>query len=481
MDISGLKELKFNMARIKKNYFLIPIFEIITVFLLLFLFVPKTPAMTLQQERELGEKVLQEVKRIWPVVQEPSVNEYANRIGKRILQGIEPQPFDYRFYVLNTPDVNAFAVPGGYVFINSGLILLVENEDELAGVICHEIGHVVARHIAKRSEQGQKLTLASLGAILAGIFMGGQAAAALITTTVAANQTAMLKYSREDEAEADYLGLKFMMRAGYDPHDMLTMLKKFRRITGPAGSDPPAYLLTHPAIEERIAALEIEMTRYPQEKATSSPSGHLSRIQTKLVVEERDIAGSVTYFENYLKRKPNDPEAYFGLGLAQKRMGVLDRAIENFSKAASLAPEDGEIHRELGTAYLLKANLPEAQKNLEHARTLSPSDGVTYFYLGRVYAEQKLPDEALRSFLRAKELKCNLPELDYHLGMAYGAKGMLGQAYQNLGYYYKSLGDPKTALSHFNKALPYFSEYTPERQAIQKEIEDLSPKKKETR
>ena len=469
------------MARIKKDCFRAYLFKIITVFLLFFSFVPESPAMTIQQEREIGEKVLQEVKKLWSVVQDPSVNEYVNRIGKRVMQGIEPQPFDYRFYVLNTPDVNAFAVPGGYVFINSGLILLVENEDELAGVICHEIGHVVARHIAKRSEKGQALSLASLGAILAGILMGGQAAAAIITTTVAANQTAMLKYSREDEAEADYLGLKFMTRAGYDPHSMLTMLKKFRRMTGPAASDPPAYLLTHPAIEERIAALEIEMTHYPQEKELSNPAGNLSRIQTKLIGEEKDTARSATYFENYLKRKPDDPEAFFGLGLVQKRMGALDRAIESFSKAASLAPEDGEIYRELGTTYLLKANLPEAQKNLERARALSPSDAVTYFYLGRAYAEQKLVDEALSSFLRAKELNRNLPELDYHLGMAYGAKGMLGQAYQSLGYYYKSRGDPKTALTHFNKALPYFAEYTPERQAIQKEIEDLSPKKKETR
>jgi predicted Zn-dependent protease len=469
------------MARIKKDCLPTFILKIITVFLLFLFFVPETPAMTLQQERELGEKVLQEVKRIWALVQDPSVNEYVNRVGKRILQGVEPQPFDYRFYVLNTPDVNAFAVPGGYVFINSGLILLVEKEDELAGVMSHEIGHVVARHIAKQSEKGQKLSLASLGAILAGILVGGQAAGAIATTTIAANQTAMLKYSRDAEEEADYLGLKFMMRAGYDPHGMITMLKKFRRITGPASGDPPAYLLTHPAIEERTAELEIEMTRSPQEKVVSNPAGNLPRIQTKLVVEEKDIARSVTYFENCLNRKPDDPEAFLGLGLAQKRMGALDRAIENFSKAASLAPEDGEIYRELGTAYLLKANLPEAQKNLERARALSPSDGVTYFYLGRVYAEQKLADEALRSFLQAKELNRNLPEIDYHLGMAYGAKGMLGQAYQSLGFFYKSMGDPKTALIHFNKALPYFSEYTPERQAIQREIEDLSSKKKGTR
>jgi len=437
--------------------------------------------MTIEEERELGQQVLRQVQRQWQFVQDPIVNNYVNRMGKRILQALPPQPFEYRFFVLNTQDVNAFAVPGGLVFINSGLILLVENEDELASVICHEIGHVVGRHIAKRSEQGQNISLVTLGAILAGLLLGGPAAGAILTTSMAAGQTAMLKYSRDDESDADYRGLKFMMEAGYDTRCMVTMLKKLRRVSGPASSDPPAYLLTHPAIEERTAELEIQMARYPQEKVVHDPAGNLARIQTKLIAEEKDVARSVTYFENSLKRRPDDPEAFFGLGLAQKRMGTLDRAIENFSKAASLLPEDGEIYRELGAAYLLKANLPEAQKSLERARSLSPSDALTYFYLGRLYLEQKLAEEALQSLLRARDLDLRLPEIFYHLGMAYGAKNMLGPAYENFGFYYRLIGDPKTALAHFQKALPYFSEDSPERQVIEKEIQALTvpPGKKE--
>ena len=469
------------MTWIKKSPSQIIIFVIIAVFSVCLLLPPNTPALTIQEERELGEKIFQEVKKRWPLVQEPSANEYINGIGRRIIQSLGPQPFDYQFYIINSPDVNAFAVPGGKVFLNSGLILLVENEDELAGVTSHEIAHVVARHIAKRGEKTQKISLAALGAILAGIFLGGQAAGAIATTSVAASETALLKYSREDEEEADYLGLKFMNQAGYARWGMITMLKKLRRIQGPAYSDPPAYLLTHPAIEERAAELEIQMARFPQEKESHKLTGNLKRIQTKLIVEEKDIARSVNYFANWVKRSPEEPEAFFGLGLAQKRIGGLDRAIESFEKACSLAPQDGEILRELGIAYLLKANLPEARKSLESARSLSPQDSLIYFYLGRVYAEQKLADEAMQALLRARELNPNLSEIYYHLGMAYGMKNMLGPAYQNFGYYYKSLGDPKTALIHFQKALPYFSAQSSERQAIQKEIEDLTPKKKELR
>ncbi len=437
--------------------------------------------MTIQEERELGEKVLQEVRKVWPMVEDPAPRKYIARIGKRILATLETQPFEYDFYVLNTPEINAFAVPGGKVFFNSGLIQMVESEDELAGVMAHEIGHVVARHIARQSEQGMKLGLAALGAMLAGIFLGPQAAAALGVTAQAASATVMLKYSREHEEEADYLGLKFMERAGYDPRAMATMLKKIRRVSGPASSDPPAYLLTHPAVEQRMGNMEIQMMNYSQTGEKRPPEGNLRRIQTKLVADERDVTRSVVYFENCKKRRPNDPECLFGLGLSQRKMGALDRSIESLSQAASLAPQDGEILRELAAAYFLKANFAEAQKYAEQARSLSPSDAKAHFYLGRVYQEQKRVDDALQAFLTANRLDPTFVENYYHMAMAYGAKNMLGLAYRSLGTYYRLRGDTKTALVQFQKALPFFNHAPQEKAAIEKEIQELTPKKKDSR
>ncbi len=433
--------------------------------------------MTIQEERELGEKVLQEVVKIWPMVQDPAPKEYVTRIGKRVLATMETQPFDYEFYVLNSTEINAFAVPGGKVFINSGLITTVENEDELAGVMAHEIGHVVARHVARQSEQGTKLALATLGALLAGILLGPQAAAAIGITGQAAATTAMLKYSRENEEEADYLGMKFMERAGYDPKAMVTMMKKLRRASGPAGSSPPAYLLTHPAVEQRMGNLEVQMMNLPSVERNRLPEGNMKRIQTKLVAEEKDAARSVAFFENCQKRQPDDAECFLGLGLGQRRMGALDRSVESLSKAASLSPQDPEILRELGAAYFLSGNLPEAQKYMEQASSLSPADAKAQFYLGRVYLEQKKVDEALQALLKANKLQPEWGENYYHLGMAYGAKGMLGPAYRSLGYYYKLTGDRKTALAQFQRALPYFTDPSSERAGLQKEIQELTPKK----
>jgi predicted Zn-dependent protease len=466
------------MRQIQKTPFRKWICILLSIFLG-FLWIPvSAKAMTHEEERQLGDKVLQQVLRIWPLVQDPSVKSYVDRVGKKILRTLGPQPFTYEFYVLNTPDINAFAVPGGKVFLNSGLIQMVDTEDELAAVIAHEMGHVVARHVDKQSQKGMKLSLATLGAILAGIALGPQAAGALATTSLAAGQTAMLKYSRENEEEADYLGLKFMEKAGYDPQAMITVLKKIRLVTGPAGSDPPAYLMTHPALEQRMSNLEVEMAHEPMDIQKGQKVGNLRRIQTQLIADEKDTTRSVSYFEDCVQRQPENPECYFGLGLTQEKMGGLNRAGENLTKAASLSPKDGEIYRELGIVYFLKADFQKAIENLERARSLSPSDGKTYFYLGRVYLEQKNFDGAIQALQRAKELAPSLPNLHYQLGMAYGGKGLLGPAYLNFGTYYSSLGDTKTALIHFRKALSYFANPGPERRFILAEIQKIESEKK---
>jgi len=413
------------------------------------------------------------VKKRWPLSEDNSINTYATRVGRRILQAVGPQPFEYQFFVLNSPEINAFAVPGGKVFLNSGLILLVDREDELASVVAHEIGHVTARHISKRSEKATSLSLATLGALLLSIFLGGKAASAVATTTMAAGQTVMLKYSREDEDEADRLGLKYLEQAGYDRRAMISMFKKLRRTYGPASSDPPGYLMSHPAAEDRAENIELQIYKSPEQMKPLPPVGNLKRVQTKLRLEDKDSAGVVTYFENWVKRQPNEADAYFGLGLAQRQMGALGRAVESFNQALSLAPTDGEILRELGLTLFLQGNFSESQKYLEEASRAFPNDGMIYLNLGRVYFEEKAYQLSVSSFLRAKELLPHLPEIYYHLGRAYGAIDQLGPAYQNFGQYYKFLGDGRIAIGHFQKALTYYDETAPERRVIQREINDL--------
>ena len=172
--------------------------------------------LSLEEERKLGQLFIMEIKKRKLLTRDPYIQQYIEDIGQRIVTQIGPQPFRYNFYVLNDPNINAFAAPAGHIFVYSGLINLLDNESELVGVLSHEIGHVTARHIAQQIEKASKLSLPTLAAIMAGVMVagGGEATEAIIAGTIAGETSLMLKFSREDEEEADRLGFCVLVGKG---------------------------------------------------------------------------------------------------------------------------------------------------------------------------------------------------------------------------------------------------------------------------
>jgi predicted Zn-dependent protease len=159
---------------------------------------------TVEQEEKLGRKFNNELQKHLELIKDPSIQKYIDGIGDNIISQLDYKPFDFNFYIYNASDPNAFAIPAGYIYISTGLITLAENESELAGVLSHEIAHVTARHIAEKIEKDKKLSLGTLVAILAGMFLGGsdKAASAVGAFSIATAQTLSLKYTRENEEEA---------------------------------------------------------------------------------------------------------------------------------------------------------------------------------------------------------------------------------------------------------------------------------------
>src|SRR5262249_23365728 len=171
-------------------------------------------------EAELGRRFLLEARSQLPLIEDPAVTEYVERVGRRLVGVLGPQQFDYRFYVVQSPELNAFAVPGGYVFVFSGLLARAANDDELAGVLAHAVGHVSGHHLVRQQSEGQVWNYAALlGVLLSAVHP------VLAAGAVAAAETAQLKYSREFEQEADYLGLRYATQAGYDPHALGSFFK----------------------------------------------------------------------------------------------------------------------------------------------------------------------------------------------------------------------------------------------------------------
>ncbi len=216
-------------------------------------------AISTQREIELGTDFSHQVNAQLPIVNDPEIVRYINVLGDSIARVADDRNLDWRFFIVDSPEVNAFAIPGGFVYVNRGLIERTTQMNQLAGVLGHEIGHVVNRHSVKQMQTGQRMNLGMmLGCILTPICTnGGDVAVGM------AGQGIMASFSRGDEAESDQAGIEYTMRAGIDPRgipDMFQILIKERNERPSGGLD--AWFRTHPMEEDRVAATQATIAKF---------------------------------------------------------------------------------------------------------------------------------------------------------------------------------------------------------------------------
>ena len=203
-------------------------------------------SISLDQEWQLGQQMAAQVERSIQLVRDPQALAYVRMVGERIhaVTPLANRPFD--FEIVNDPSVNAFSVPGGHVYINSGLIAQADKVDELAAVLAHEISHNVARHVVKQIEQQQEIS--AIGSILLG--QNPNALSQIVAQVVAGG--VMARFSRADEKQADDMGLDFMTRAGYDPHGMLEFFQKLLAMDQGGNTSVARFFQDHPGTQDRI-------------------------------------------------------------------------------------------------------------------------------------------------------------------------------------------------------------------------------------
>jgi predicted Zn-dependent protease len=434
-------------------------------------------AFTIDDEVKLGKEFYEKLEKGQALVRNEKINIYITNLGHKILAQSQKAPFDFRFSVIKSSAINAFATPGGYVYVNRGLINIVENESELAGILAHEIAHVNARHIANIIEKSQKIGIASLAAILAGAFLGGggDLTAAVTSFSLATATTLNLKYSREHEEEADRLGLNYLVSAGYDGTAMLDFLKTMRRYEFYSNSIP-SYFLTHPGTDERIRYLDAAIQTTYSKKGKVSIIGNLGRIQTILMFGERNLEVSLNYFQNELKKDPGDVDALYGLAVTRERLGRTSESLVTFQKAVRLSPDDTDILRDFGIFYYNLGQPSEAIKFLQKAST-AENDAETLLYLGRSYEAVGNYETALTVYKKLERQKNNDADIYYNIAMAYGKTNNPGDSHFNFGIYFKKKKKTDSALFHFKAALKYFPEGSDKLREIEQEIKTLTPKK----
>ncbi|WP_197460526.1 M48 family metallopeptidase [Thermodesulfatator autotrophicus] len=387
------------------------------------------------------------------LVEDPEVINYVAQVGRRIIAHIGPHYFPFRFYVIKDPSLNAFALPGGYIFVNTGLLEEIDREDELAGVIAHELAHVQARHLAKRIEKLTRLNLATAAVTIVGLLLGGgQAGQAIAVTSSALATTKALAYSRADEEEADRLGFEYLTAAGYDPKGFIDVFNKILRHRWLLSENIPSYLLTHPGTAERITYLE-SMIDYYKPKVTYKPDPFkLRRIQVRVKVLTHDAGDLVLRYQQELQKSSDDPMLHYGLALSLAKLRRFKEAINELTKVIQMLPEEDDFKLDLAEVYFQAGQYNEAMAILEKYVKRYPYRKGAKFLLARCYQETKDYQKALTIFKELEKDFNEYPEFHYYFGQLYSALSKSGLAHYEFSWYFRLKGDKKVALYHLRQA-----------------------------
>ena len=321
-----------------------------------------------QQESEIGEQVMVSIRRSAPRITDPLVFDYLTAITYQLVPSAPLQERDLTLALIDSPAINAFAVPGGIVGVNGGLFLNATTEQQFASVLAHELAHLSQRHFARRLEQQETSAPLTIAGMIAGIVLSAVTQSDLGIAAIAGTQALavqnMLAYSRAHEQEADRVGLDILASAGMDPDGMPEMFEIMMRQNRLQGNRPPEYLSTHPLTQSRVADTRNRAEQYPERVVRDSKEFHLirSRLQVRYAASA-DVA--VETFEAYLDRdetKRNEAIRY-GLAVAYQENNQPEKAIELLKDLLNQNP--GRI-----TFQVTLADVLIDQKRAQEARTL---------------------------------------------------------------------------------------------------------------
>jgi predicted Zn-dependent protease len=428
-------------------------------------------AVGTSDEGELGRRFFLEARAELPLIEDPAVAAYVDGIGRRLVRTLGAQAFDYHFYVVQHPALNAFAVPGGYIFVFSGLLARAGTDDELAGVLAHEIGHVAGHHIVRQQTQGQAWSYAALlGALLSAVnpVLGAGA--------IAAAQTAQLRFSREFEQEADYFGLRYASEAGFDPHALGAFFKQLLAEQRLNPSGVPPYMLTHPLTENRVANVETMITAEKLRTPPGRPaaSAELSEVQavSRAIAEPADVV--IAHYRRLAEEKPDDAGRQFLLGRVYQTIGQLEAARGALERSRELGGPGERVDRPLGGVYVALKQPDKARETLDRYLAKHPEDAWARLELGKALADSD-PRAALTEFQRALRLDPDLDEAHRLAGLALGRQGDQADGFYHLALASRLRGELEQALSHFQRTDELLPDGSPRELEVKKAIEELVP------
>ena len=438
------------------------------------------------EETRISREFRREAKKQFKFINQPEVERYVDRIGRRILAATGPLSYDYRFFVVEEDQLNAFAVPGGSIYLFTGLIERAKSTDELAGVLGHEIVHIKGHHMARSSGPDAISVLSLLASVMLARSGSGAQAAGVVGQAVAATRQAA--YSRQLEMESDTLGTRYMAAAGFDPRGTLAFLKTMDQERQLNPIDVPAYILSHPLTPERLANAELVVKSLaPKDrdlffasstKPQQEDNEDLKKVQILIRLERSNRKTVVAEYEKLVEKDPDNPALLHLLGFAQFQLGLLAPAQKNYEKSWRLRPDHVGLLREIGRLSSQTGDYESAHKAFNRAITLEPNEPLNYYYLGEFL--EKIGDlrNAAGAYLNAQNLAPVWDKPVYRLGQVYGKLDRLADGYYYLGRANLLQDEDERAIADFERALKIVGDSSPRGQVIKEELKTLRDRKR---
>jgi predicted Zn-dependent protease len=408
-----------------------------------------------QQERQIGQQSLQQLRNSKQLLDDAEVDEYLNQIGSRLAERSSEPALEFDFFAVNDYGVNAFAMPGGFIGVNAGLLLTTQSESELASVLSHEISHVTQHHLARMiaGQQGDSVaTIAALALAILAARGNAQVTEAAVVGAQAGLVQRQLDFTRQNEEEADRIGLQLLQKSGFSVHAMPEFLERLRKATRLLDNNAPNYLRTHPITSERVAEIEDRVQNQPYQLIPDSLDFQL--VRAKLIVAQKTAPEAIAYFDDALNgRKFGNPIVQrYGLvsallrnnqaKLAARELVALRKQAKHNALIETLA---GQVKRAVGNDAAALAFYRSAVQNFPQHRAL------IYDYAD-LLLQTRQPDVALK--LLNDEVSRHPSDIRlYELqARAFGMQGKYLEQHQAQAYSYTWQGNIHAAIEQLELA-----------------------------
>ncbi len=408
---------------------------------------PSDSVLSREKEAQIGRSIYNSLRMTDAIITDPEVQEYIQDVGQKLAANAQDGDFTFQFFIVDDPAINAFALPGGYIGVHSGLFMATANESELAGVLAHEIAHVTQRHISRAVFANQRESILSMAAMLGAILVGaatgsGEAIQGAIMGAQSLAAQAQINFTRANEYEADRVGVGILAESGFDPKGMPEFFATLNRKTGLLAGGAPEFLRTHPVTVNRIAETSSRIAEYPEVEVSDAVGYGLTRARLALLTSDTPEEALRAF-----QGERDDPARVgnlglpYGMALSKLKLGNYEQARREFEVLLNANQEIIHFHSGLAAAQLALGDAEAAEQTFNTAMGLFPRNVPLTIRYAEALMQYDQPEKAHKILLDLYNQVPPTSEQVRQIALAASAAGDTADAHYYMAEYYLLTGN----------------------------------------